>query len=99
MNERVQGATLAQDFVTNVADHLSQLQNNISQYLGEPKSYRSWIEQPFIATVEDAEMLAKEFIKLQVNSAGQTLFQAMTKQVMSYPNLAKAALHSIILFF
>ena len=38
VNERVQGATLAQDFITDVADHLSQLENDISWYLGELKS-------------------------------------------------------------
>ena len=78
VNERIQGTTPAQDFMTGVAEHLSQLENNISRYLGEPKTYPSWIQQPFLAKVEDAEMLAEELIKLQANSAAHTMFQAIT---------------------
>ena len=104
MDERVQGATPAQDFFTDVADHLSQLESTIFRELGEPKSHPFWMQQPFIAIVEDAEMLAKELIQLQVNTAAQTMFQAMmllqfwTKQLVAYLNLAKAAVHSIISF-
>ena len=49
-------------------------------------------------------MLAKELIELQVNSAAHAMFQAMTllqfrtKQLAAYPNLEKAALHSIMQF-
>ena len=49
-------------------------------------------------------MLAEELIELQVTSAAHTMFQAMvllqfwTKQLVAYPNLAKAALLSIIPF-
>ena len=104
VDERVQGITPAQDFITDVADHPRKLENNISRYLGEPKSYPSWIQQSFIAKVEDAEMLAEEIIELQVNCAAYPMFQAMTllqfwtKQLVAYPNLAKAILHSIIPF-
>ena len=44
VDERVQGATPAQDFVRDVADHLSQYENNTSRYLGEPKSHPSLIQ-------------------------------------------------------
>ena len=60
-------------------------------------------QQP-VAKVNDAEMLEEELIELQVNSAAHAMFQAMTwlqfwtKQLVAYPSLAKAALHSIILF-
>ena len=31
----------AQDFITDVADHVRKLENDISRDLGEPKSYSS----------------------------------------------------------
>ena len=49
-------------------------------------------------------MLVEELIKLRVNSAAHTMFQAMialqfwAKQLVAYPNLAKAAEHSIMQF-
>ena len=63
VNKRVQGAARAQYFITDLADHLRQFENNVSWYLGEAKSYPSWIQQPFMAKVEDAEMLAKELLE------------------------------------
>ena len=39
VDEREQGTTPTQDFITDVADHLSQLENDISRYLGELKFY------------------------------------------------------------
>ena len=104
VDEKVQGATTTQDFITGGADHLSQLENKISRNLGEPKSYPCWIQQPFTAKVEDAKILAEEIIELQVNSTANTMFQDMTllqfwtKQLVAYPNLAKAASHYIISF-
>ena len=49
-------------------------------------------------------MLAEEIIELQLNCAAHPMFQAMmllqfwTKQLVAYPSLAKATLHSIIPF-
>ena len=49
-------------------------------------------------------MLGEEIIQLQLNCAAHLIFQAITllqfstKQLVAYPSLAKAALHSIIPF-
>lgn len=91
--------------VENIVAHLSLLETTMAQYFPMDHTFPEWIQQPFLADMDDDDDdLKEELIDLQVNQGCQTKFRILPltgfwcDQLAAYPGLARTALEIIIPF-
>ncbi|XP_068209197.1 protein FAM200C-like [Palaemon carinicauda] len=90
--------------VENIVAHLSLLETTMAQYFPMDHSFPEWIQQPFLADMDDDDNLKEELIDLQVNQGCQIKFRIVPlsgfwcDHLVAYPGLSKAALEMIISF-
>ena len=88
----------------NIVTHLSQLETTTNKYFPHDLTFPEWIQQPFLAEMNDADYLKEEFIDLQENQGFKTKFRASSlfhfwcDQLVAYSRLARAALELITPF-
>ncbi|XP_068232174.1 protein FAM200C-like [Palaemon carinicauda] len=104
LDEKHGDKTIQPMLVENIVAHLSLLETTMAQYFPMDHSFPEWIQQPFLADMDDDDNLKEELIDLQVNQGCQTKFRTLPlsgfwcDQLVAYPGLAKAALEMIIPF-
>ncbi|XP_068232064.1 protein FAM200C-like [Palaemon carinicauda] len=104
VDEKHEDKTIQPMLVENIVAHLSLLETTMAQYFPMDHSFPEWIQQLFLADMEDDDNLKEELIDLQLNQGCQTKFRTVPlsgfwrDQLVAYPGLAKAALEMIIPF-
>ncbi|XP_068200720.1 protein FAM200C-like [Palaemon carinicauda] len=104
LDEKDGDKTIQPMLVENIVAHPSLLETTMAQYFPMDHSFPEWIQQPFLADVDDDNNLKEELIDLQVNQACRTKFHTLPlsgflcDQLVAYPGLAKAPLEMNIPF-
>ena len=104
LEENLGDKTISQMVLENIVTHLSHLETTIKKYFPHDLTFPEWIQQPFLAEMNDTDNLKEEFIDLQENQGCKTKFRALSlshfwcDKLVAYPGLARAALELITPF-
>ena len=87
-----------------IDDHISKLEKKIDDYFPTSETFSVWIQQPFIAEMNDNELLNlhEQHLELQSSQAAKTKFSSFSliecwcSMLQEYPELAKRALEVLI---
>ena len=89
-----------------IDDHISDLEKKIDDYFPTSEPSSAWVQQPFIAEMNDNEQLnlREQHLELQSSQAAKTEFSSSSliefwcSMLQKYPELAKRALEALIPF-
>ena len=88
-----------------IDDHIRNLEKKMEDYFPTSKPSSAWIQQPFIAEMNDNEQLNlyEQHLELQSSQAAKTKFSSSSLiefwcSMLQYPELAKRALEALISF-
>ena len=89
-----------------IDDHRSNLEKKMEDYFPKSEPSSAWIQQPFIAEMNDNEQLNlyEQHLELQSSQAAKTKFSSSSliefwcSMLQEYPELAKRALEALIPF-
>ena len=89
-----------------IDDHISKLEKKMEDYFPTSDLSAAWIQQPFIAEMNDNEQLNlhEQHLELQSSQAAKTQVQLLStdriwcSMLQEYPKLAKRALEALIPF-
>ena len=89
-----------------IDDHISKLEKKMDDYFSASDPSLAWIQQPFIAEMNDNELLnlPEQHLELQSSQAAKTKFSSFSliecwcSMLQEYPELAKRALEVLIPF-
>ena len=88
-----------------IDDHIRNLEKKMEDYFPTSKPSSAWIQQPFIAEMNDNEQLNlyEQHLELQSSQAAKTKFSSSSLiefwcSMLQYPELAKRALEALIPF-
>ena len=87
-----------------IDDHISKLEKKMDDYFPTSETFSVWIQQPFIAEMNDNERLNlhEQHLELQSSQAAKTKFSSFSliecwcSILQEYPELAKRALEVLI---
>ena len=89
-----------------IDDHISNLEKKVEDYFPTSEPSSAWIQQPFIAEMNDSEQLNlhEQHLELQSSQAATTKFsnfsliEFWSSMLQEYPEMAKKALEALIPF-
>ena len=87
-----------------IAEHLMFLEEKLHQYFPASQSIPTWIQQPYLAELDDDAPLYEELLEMKANLGVKVIFENLPladfwcSQLESYPYLTHTALQNILPF-